>query len=130
MADTNLSPVGRWSGGAAYAGNVDEFVAEFFPDGSVVIDTPHSDGTGSWTATGPDAFSFEVNEHFKRDENGQLPPKVLPGAAYVRIAITAQRDGDSFAGPGTSEICTADGQVMHSLPVQITAERVPAAATA
>ena len=130
MADTQLSPVGRWSGEAAYAGNVDEFIAEFSEDGTVRLDTPHSDGAGSWASTGPDAFSFAVKEVFRRDENGELPPKVLPGAAYIRIAIEARREDDVFTGPGTAEICTAEGQVMHSVAVEIKAQLAPAEAAA
>jgi hypothetical protein len=117
-------PVGRWSGRVVYEGKVDEYTVTFDENGDVSLATADSTGSGSWSATGGDTFSFSVKEVFIMDESGAAPAKVLPGAAYVQIDIDAQRAGSTFTGAGVAQVCGADGSLIHSITAQTSAERL------
>jgi hypothetical protein len=106
--------VGTWTGTVTYEGKVDAYTVTFDADGSVELTTEDSTGTGSWTTTGPDTVSWTLKEEFKRDESGNAPAKVIPGAAYIEISIESTVDGDTFNGAGTAQICTAQGHVIHA----------------
>lgn len=124
MLDANEAPLGRWTGTVSYEGQTDEYTIEFAEDGTVSLDTPASTGQGIWTESGQGAFAFVVKEEFKRDEAGNLPPKVLPGAAYIDIEIEARRTGPNYAGAGVARIRMADGTAMHTTSVETAAHLV------
>jgi len=88
MSTSQTSPVGRWSGKVTYEGKVDEFTVDFANNGTLSLTTHRSTGQGRWTANGEGTFTFTVKEEFQMLPNGQRPPGVLPGAAYVQIDIT------------------------------------------
>jgi hypothetical protein len=115
--------VGTWTGTVTYEGKVDAYTVTFAADGSVELTTEDSTGTGSWTATGPDTVSWSLKEHFKRDESGNAPAKVIPGAAYIEISIESTVDGDAFSGAGTAQICTAEGHVIHATRAETTGRK-------
>jgi hypothetical protein len=118
--------VGQWSGSVTYEGKVDEYTVVFDEDGTATLSTTESTGEGTWSATGPDTFTYTIKEYFKRDESGAVPDKVIPGAAYVEINIEARRSGATFAGSGTAYVRTADGQVIHSTAAETSAALLPA----
>lgn len=126
MVSVGWAPTGRWTGEVAYEGQVDAFTIGFADNGTVSLDTAESTGAGTWSATGADTFTFSLKEVFKLDESGALPAKVLPGAAYIIIEVNAQREGTEFTGWGTARIYAADGALVHSTGVKVTAHRAPA----
>ncbi len=121
MLNAAETPLGRWTGTVSYEGQTDEYTIEFAEDGTVSLDTPASTGQGTWTEAGQGAFAFAVREDFKRDEAGNLPSKVLPGAAYIDIEIQARRTGSDYAGAGVARIRMADGSAMHTTSVETVA---------
>jgi hypothetical protein len=129
MSDMNGAPLGRWTGEVAYGGTVDEYGVLFEADGTLTMTTAESTGAGTWSPTGPDSFSFDVKEEFVMNEDGSPPDKVLPGAAYIRIAIDAQHDGTAYSGAGTARVFAADDSILHSTPVKTTARRADAQVT-
>jgi hypothetical protein len=116
-------PVGQWSGKVVYEGKTDEYTVTFDENGDVSLVTADSTGSGSWSATGQDTFSFMVKEVFTKDDSGAAPAKVLPGAAYVQINIDARHTGSAFTGEGIAEVRGADGSVIHSTKAETSAER-------
>ncbi|MGI5237975.1 ester cyclase [Dactylosporangium sp. CA-139066] len=119
------APVGLWSGTATYEGKRDEYTIGFNENGAVELRSSESTGVGSWWVTGDDEFRYSVREMFTMDASGAPPEKVIPGAAYVQIDITARRDGGTFTGSGTASIRTKDGRLIHSATVQTVAQQVP-----
>jgi predicted ester cyclase len=119
------APVGLWSGTVTYEGKQDEYTIGFNENGAVEMGTGESTGIGSWSVTGDETFRYSVRETFTPGANGEPPTKVIPGAAYVQIDITARRDGGTFTGSGTAEIRTRDGRLIHSSALQTLARQVP-----
>lgn len=126
MHDTDKTPIGRWVGTVTYEGQTDEYTVEFGDAGEALLDTAVSGGQGTWAASGGGPFSFTIKEVFKRDADGNLPAKVLPGAAYIDIEIEARRRGATYSGTGIARICDAGGAVIHVASVETTARLVPA----
>jgi hypothetical protein len=124
MSTSENTPVGRWSGKVTYEGKVDEFSVDFADNGTLSLTTHRSTGEGRWTANGEGTFTFAVKEKFQMLPNGERPPGVLPGAAYVQIEITARRTGSTFTGSGTAQIRGADESLIHSTQAEMTAQRV------
>jgi len=118
------APYGTWKGAVTYEGNVDEYTIEFTQTGQTVMDTEDSVGTGTWVETSPNTFVFTSKEQFKLDEHGNRPAKVIQGADYVQIAITATRDGDTFSGVGTAEVRGLDGSIMFATKAETAASKV------
>lgn len=126
MVDVAWAPTGRWAGEAVHEGQADAFTMDFAENGTLVLDSVDSIGAGTWTVTGAETFSLEFKEEFKRDESGALPAKVLPGASYIIINVDARQNGTGFTGSGNALIHAADGTVVHSTEVTITARRADA----
>ncbi|MGY1683811.1 hypothetical protein [Geodermatophilus sp. SYSU D01176] len=125
MSEFANAPVGLWSGTVAYDGKKDDYTIGFSENGSVDLTTLESTGAGTWTMTGDGAFTYTVKEVFTVDEAGAPPEKVLPGAAYVQIDISAQHTGSTFTGSGIAHVRGADGRVIHSTLAKTVAHRVP-----
>jgi len=114
MSSDEGSPVGTWTGTVAHSNQVDKFRISFAEDGTLSLQTELesgvvSAGTGTWTRTGDDTFSYRIQEIF-HDEQGR--------AAHVFVAVDAVTAGEKYTGTGTGELRTPEGHLIYeTVPV-------------
>lgn len=116
------APVGKWEGTVTHDGEVDGYTVIFEDDGSLVVTTHKSGGTGTWTVTGSDTFEFTIRETFN-PEVGQISPNGFH-AAYLEITFAAQRSGGTFSGVGKAVVHGPDDAVIYSTDASTSAIRL------
>ncbi|MFI9406982.1 hypothetical protein [Nocardia sp. NPDC052316] len=98
------TPVGVWTGTATHDGKADPFTIVFGVDGTVVLTTPISTGTGKWSADGDRRFGYRIREHLGTSD--------LP-FSHVDIEVAAELAETTYSGTGTAEIYGKDGTLRH-----------------
>ncbi|MFS8100156.1 hypothetical protein LFM09_23785 [Lentzea alba] len=100
---------GNWRARVGRPGGetVSEF--EFAEDGTATL-VVGGKGSGTWTATGPDTFSYRILE--EADAQGT-----------IEIAQDAVLRGDGFISSGTTTVRLADGSTVREAHIRITAVR-------
>lgn len=104
-----MGTAGRWRARVGRPGGdtVSEF--EFTDDGTATL-TLGGKGTGTWTATGPDTFSYRILEELAEGS--------------IEIAQDAVLKGDEFISSGITKVRLADGSTAREAHIRITAKRV------
>ncbi|RBL85002.1 dehydrogenase [Streptomyces cavourensis] len=103
---------------------MDDYTVTFQEDGSLVVVTQKSTGTGSWSVTGDGAFTFFLREEFNTDVT-QISPTGFR-AAYIKIDIEARLEGDAkFTGRGKAVVHGTDDTVIYATDAETDARRVP-----
>ncbi|ALC28501.1 MULTISPECIES: hypothetical protein [Streptomyces] len=124
MSDSPRTPAGQWTGTVTHDGEVDDYTVTFQEDGSLVVVTQKSTGTGSWSVTGDGAFTFFLREEFNTDVT-QISPTGFR-AAYIKIDIEARLEGDAkFTGRGKAVVHGPDDTVIYATDAETDARRVP-----
>ncbi|MEU6942809.1 hypothetical protein ABZ943_40340, partial [Streptomyces rubiginosohelvolus] len=75
MSESPRTPAGQWTGTVTHDGEVDDYTVTFQEDGSLVVVTQKSTGTGSWSVTGDGAFTFFLREEFNTDAASWTSPR-------------------------------------------------------
>ncbi|MET7331006.1 FAD-binding protein [Nonomuraea sp. NPDC005650] len=115
-ADTPQTPTGVWTGLMHHDDRTDSFTVSFALDGTIALRTPHSVGTGVWSADRPGGFSYELTET-------PVPAADHPGR--VRIQVEAHLEGAGYRGTGTVRVHTPDGAPAHAAAsAKFTADRL------
>ncbi|PXX71717.1 acyl transferase family protein [Nocardia tenerifensis] len=108
------TPVGVWTGTATHDGRADPFTIAFGLDGTVVLTTPVSAGTGKWSADGGHRFGYRIREDL---DSSDLP------FSHVDIEVVAELNDTTYSGTGTAEIYGRDGTVQQFTTDAVVAAR-------
>lgn len=103
--------VGRWRARVGRPGGDTESEFEFARDGTAML-VVGGKGSGTWTQTGPDTFSYRINEELTEIQG------------TVEIAQEAVLRGDEFISNGITVVRLADGTKAREATVRITAKRL------
>jgi hypothetical protein len=103
--------VGRWRARVGRPGGHTESEFEFARDGTAML-VVGGKGAGTWTQTGPDTFSYRINE------------ELTEAAGTIEIAQDAVLRGDEFVSNGNAVVRLANGTTARESAIRITAQRL------
>jgi hypothetical protein len=104
-----MGTAGRWRARVGRPGGETVSELEFAEDGTATL-TVGGTGSGTWTGTGPDTFSYWITEE-------------LPGGT-IEIAQNAVLNGDEFISSGITKVRHPDGNTAPAAHKTITAKRI------
>lgn len=103
--------VGRWRARVGRPGGVAVSEFEFARDGTAML-VAGGRGSGTWTQTGPDTFSYRIDEELTG----------TPGT--IEIAQDAVLRGDEFVSNGNAVVRLANGTTAREAAIRIVAHRL------
>ncbi|SDH50978.1 hypothetical protein SAMN05216553_12546 [Lentzea fradiae] len=103
--------VGRWRARVGRPGGATVSELEFARDGSALL-VVGGRGSGTWTPTGPDTFSYRILEELVG----------TPGT--IEIAQEAVLRGDEFVSSGNAVVRLANGTTAREAAISIVAQRL------
>jgi hypothetical protein len=119
MADIPASgtAAGSWTARVERPGGTAVSTFHFTPQGQAFL-VSGGFGAGTWTATGPDRFSYRISE-LLLDENGAR-------VGWVDIDQQAVRSGDTFTSTGVTSVYDIDDVRTRRATVRVSAVRADA----
>ncbi|MET9229888.1 hypothetical protein [Lentzea sp. NPDC003310] len=103
--------VGRWRARVGRPGGDTTSEFEFARDGTAML-VVGGRGAGTWTQTGPDTFSYRIEEELTE----------APGT--IEIAQDAVLRGDEFVSNGNAVVRLANGTTAREAAIRIVAQRL------